>query len=167
MSEEYTVEKNSHGHYLLYSGGACAEKAVTHRQAEALRKKFFEEVGLWLDSETGALVVVDTWYDGGANVVRDRDVYFGDMDTTGVDGQIVRRWRESLVPPPRMPEVGEVWRVTLQDESEHNVVVRHRWIDDSLVFVGIPGAALTDVEDIPPDRRRIVADADGNVVQDV
>ena len=166
MSEEYTVEK-SHGHYILtYSGGAHAEKAVTPRQAEALRKKFFEEAGVWQDSETGALVVVDSWDDWGANVVRGRDVYYGGVDTTGVDGQIVRRWRESLVPPPRMPQVGEVWRVTLQDESEHNVVVRRRWIDDSLVFVGIPGAALTDVEDIPPDRRRIVADADGNVVQD-
>ena len=166
MSEEYTVE-NSHGQYHLYLGGAYSGKAVTPQQAEALRKKFFEEAGLWLDSETGALVVVDTWDDWGANVVRGRDVYYGGVDTTGVDGQIVRRWRESLVPPPRRPEVGEVWRVTLQDESEHNVVVRRRWIDDSLVFVGIPGATLTDVEDIPPDRRRIVADANGNMVQDV
>ena len=167
MSEEYTVEKNSHGHYLLYSGGACAEKAVTPRQAEALRKKFFEEAGLWLDSETGALVVVDSWKDGSAYVIQGHKAYVGDMYTTRVDGQIVRRWRESLEPAPRMPAVGEVWRVTLQAESEHNVVVRRRWIDDSLVCVGIPGAALTDVEDIPPDRRRIVADADGNVVQDV
>ena len=166
MSEEYTVE-NSHGHYRLYRGGAYAEKSVTSPQAEALRKKFFEEAGLWLDSETGALVVVDSWEYGGANVVRDRDVYFGDMDTTGVDGQIVRRWRESLVPPPRMPQVGEVWRVTLQDESEHYVVVRRRWLDNSLVFVGIPGAIFTDVEDIPPDCRRFVAGADGKVAQDV
>ena len=165
MSEEYTVE-NSHGEYHLYLGGAYSGKAVTPHQAEALRKKFFEEAGLWLDSETGALVVVDTWDDWGATVVRGRDVYYGGVDTTGVDGQIVRRWRESLVPPPRTPQVGEVWRVTLQAESEHNVVVRRRWIDDSLVFVGVPGAPLTDVEDIPPDRRRIVADADGNVVQD-
>ena len=166
MSEEYTVE-NSHGHYLLYSGVACAEKAVTSPQAEALRKKFFEEAGLWLDSETGALVVVDTWDDWGANVVRGRDVYYGGVDTTGVDGQIVRRWRESLAPAPRTLQVGEVWRVTLQAESEHNVVVRHNWIDNSLVFIGIPGAAFTNVEDIPPGRRRIVADANGNMVQDV
>ena len=167
MSEEYTVEK-SHGHYILtYSGEAHAEKAVTPRQAEALRKKFFEEAGLWQDSETGALVVVDTWEDGSACVIRGREVYMGDIESTGVDGQIVRRWRESLEPAPRMPVVGEVWRVTLQDESEHNVVVRRRWIDDTLAFVGIPGATLTDVEVIPPDRRRIIADADGNVVQDV
>lgn len=162
MSEEYTVEK-SHGHYILtYSGGAYAEKAVTPRQVEALRKKFFDEVGLWLDSETGALVVVDSWKDGRALVVEDGEVHAG-----GADSPSVRRWRESLVPPPRMPKVGEVWRVTLQDESEHNVLVCRRWTDNSLVFVGIPGATLTDVEDIPPDRRRIVADANGNMVQDV
>ena len=166
MSEEYTVE-NSHGHYLLYSGVACAEKAVTSPQAEALRKKFFEEAGLWLDSETGALVVVDSWKDGSAYVIRGHKVYAGDIYTTRVEGQIVRRWRESLAPAPRTPQVGEVWRVTLQAESEHNVVVRHNWIDNSLVFIGIPGATFTNVEDIPPGRRRIVADAKGNVVQDV
>ena len=166
MSEEYTVEK-THGQYHLYLGGAYSGKAVTPQQAEALRKKFFEEAGLWLDSETGALVVVDTWEDGSACVILGREVYIGDIESTGVDGQIVRRWRESLEPAPRMPAVGEVWRVTLQAESEHNVVVRHNWIDNSLVFVGIPGATFTDVEAIPPDRRRIVADANGNMVQDV
>ena len=166
MSEEYTVE-NSRGQYHLYRGGAYAEKSVAPLLADALRKKFFAEAGLWLDSETGALVVVDTWEDGCACVIRGREVYAGDIYTTRVDGQIVRRWRESLVPPPRIPEEGDVWRVTLQDESEHNVVVRRRWVDDSLVFVGIPGATLTDVEVIPPDRRRIVADANGNMVQDV
>lgn len=166
MSEEYTVE-NSHGHYHLYRGGAYTEKSVAPRLADALRKKFFAEAGLWHDSETGALVVVDTWADGCACVIRGHEVYMGDIGTTSVDGQIVRRWRESLVPPPRIPEVGDVWRVTLQDESEHNVVVRRRWTDNSLVFVGIPGATLTDVEAIPPDRRRIVADANGNMVQDV
>ena len=166
MSEEYTVE-NSHGQYHLYLGGAYSGKAVTPQQAEALRKKFFEEAGLWLDSETGALVVVDTWEDGCACVIRGREVYAGDIYTTRVAGQIVRRWRESLAPTPRTPQAGEVWRVTLQAESEHNVVVRHNWIDNSLVFIGIPGATFTNVEDIPPGRRRIVADAKGNVVQDV
>ena len=166
MSEEYTVE-NSHGQYHLYLGGAYSGKAVTPQQAEALRKKFFEEAGLWLDSETGALVVVDSWKDGSAYVIQGHKAYIGDMYTTRVEDQIVRRWRESLAPAPRMPAVGEVWRVTLQAESEHNVVVRHNWIDNSLVFAGIPGAIFTDVEDIPPDRRRIVADANGNMVQDV
>ena len=167
MSEEYTVDNPPGQCHLAYLGGAYAEKSVAPQLADALRKKFFAEAGLWLDSETGALVVVDSWKDGSAYVIQGRKAYVGDMYTTRVDGQIVRRWRESLVSPPRMPEVGEVWRVTLQAESEHNVVVRHNWIDNSLGFVGIPGATLTDVEDIPPDRRRIVADAKGNVVQDV
>ena len=167
MSEEYTVENPSGQCHLAYRGVAYAEKSVAPRTADALRRKFFAEAGLWLDSETGALVVVDSWKDGSAYVIQGRKAYVGDMYTTRVEGQIVRRWRESLVPPPRKPEVGEVWRVTLQAESEHNVVVRHNWIDNSLVFIGIPGAAFTNVEDIPPGRRRIVADAKGNVVQDV
>ena len=166
MSEEYTVE-NSHGQYHLYLGGAYSGKAVTPRQAEALRKKFFEEAGLWLDSETGALVVVDTWEDGCACVIRGHEVYAGDIDTTRVDGQIVRRWRESLVPPPRMPEVGDVWRIALEDIAEQNAVVRPRWNDGTLMFVGLSGTLSIEVSKVPADCRRFLLDSEGNMVQDV
>ena len=120
---------------------------------DALRDFFLNELGLWRDEESGALVMTGSWNGAAARVI------FPDGNAEGYTAaehpdrydQVVIRWRATLTPPPREPQPGEVWRITLADGSETNAVV---------------GDGRFRVSCIPPDRRRLIVEADGTVCSD-
>ena len=82
--------------------------------ADALRDFFLDELGLWRDEETGALLLTGSWDGRWARVV----LPTGDSDDgdtiSGAPDQydtVAARWRATVTPPPREPQPGEVWRI--------------------------------------------------------
>ena len=146
----------------------------TNPKVDALRDYLLAELGLWRDDETGALVVVDSWDGSSARVIAlpdDGDGYvyappLGILDSDAPDrcDAVVTRWRASLTPPPREPKPGEVWRITLEDGTSHNVLVQEYAAGAVCFEDGSDGGWY--VSGFPADRRRLLVEADGTVVSD-
>ena len=75
---------------------------------------------------------------------------------TGVD-------EATLTPPPREPQEGEVWRITLEDGSECNALVGVVPTGAPVIWRTAGGGVLLDT--CPADRRLLV-EADGTVISD-
>ena len=152
--DDTRIESNS-GDYIL----------LDKDEVKAMRDFFLSELGLWCDEETGALVMTGSWNGAAARVI------FPDGDAEGYTAaehpdrydQVVIRWRATLAPPPRVPQPGEVWRVTLEDGSECNMLV-------GVIPTGAPiwrsKSGWAPIDTYPPAHRRILADANGTVVSD-
>lgn len=173
MSDHYT---HTNGHTITHRDGGIVRIESTagdytylaKDETDALRDYLLGELGLWRDDETGALVVTGSWDGSSARVIAlpddgDDHVYappLGILDSDAPDryDAVVTRWRATLAPPTREPQPGEVWRITLEDGTERTALVdtdEFNWVSD-----------LIAVADIPSDRRRILAEADGTVVSD-
>ena len=101
MPDIYThtnVERDADGRVFLDSDG---DVWVTPETAAALRDFFLDELGLWRDEETGALVLTNTWTDlgssGGAAVYEGSETYWGFFDAAEPDryDAAVSRWVSS------------------------------------------------------------------------
>ena len=139
----------------------------TNPKVDALRDYLLGELGLWRDEETGALVLTGSWDSSGAYVlpVEGRPVYgISTVDVEGLSDAVVTRWRATLAPPPREPQPGEVWRITLEDGTEYNALV------GVLATGGLAwradGGWFVPIDAYPPDRRRLLVEANGTVVSD-
>ena len=138
----------------------------TNPKVDALRDYFLAELGLWRNEETGALMVTSSW-DGTARVIfPDGDHALGLLDNDAPDryDAVVTRWRATLTPPPREPQPGEVWRITLDDGSEYNALVGVVPTGAPVIWRTAGGGVLFDT--YPADLRRLLVEADGTVVSD-
>lgn len=136
-------------------------------EAKVVRDLILAELGLWRDDETGALVVTDSWDGKTAAVIYKGESLSGMYPywDAGLEDDAVARWRASLTPPPREPKPGEVWRVTLEDGSEHNVFVAPGR-DKSVYLFWVVNETWRwrATSDFPAERRRLLVEADGTVV---
>ena len=161
----YTVQRNSVGASIV-NRGEDYKTPLNADQVDALRDYLLDELGLWRDDETGALVVTGSW-DGTARVIfPDGDHALGILDGDAPDryDAVVARWRAALAPPPREPKPGEVWRITLDDGSECNALVGVVPTGAPVIWRTAGGGVLLDT--CPADRRRLLVEADGTVVSD-
>ena len=172
----YTVKRTADGGLRVFLGATDSTWHSLDATA-TLRDFFLAELGLWRDDETGALVVVDSWSEDrqGASVIYsgctwiaqrlsrmpdwDREL-LGDV-ATELDG-IITRWRATITPPPREPQSGEVWRITLEDGTSRNVLVQEYATGAVCFEDGSDGGWY--VSGFPADRRRLLVEADGTVV---
>lgn len=138
----------------------------TNPKVDALRDFFLAELGLWRDDETGALVVTDSWDGKTAAVIYKGESLSGMYPywDAGLEDDAVARWRATLTPPPREPQEGEVWRITLEDGSEYNALVGVVPTGAPVIWRTAGGGVLLDT--CPADRRRLLVEADGTVVSD-
>lgn len=163
----YTVQCNSDGGVSFLRDDWYTHSAPG--EVEALRDFLLDELGLWRDKETGALVLTNTWArlaTGSAAVIYDGSATrWGYPDKTKPDryDKAVARWRATLTPPPREPKPGEVWRIDAGNWGERNAIVLQ--LSGGNVF-GWGGPKPLPVADIPSDRRRLLVEADGTVVSD-
>ena len=133
----------------------------------ALRDYLLAELGLWRDPETGLIVMTKADARDGLRRVIDPD----NPEHTGWRGggdfdardRAVARYLATIAPPPREPKSGEVWRVTLDDGSECNALV-YTWDTGSVWRSG--NGWTVPISAYPPDRRRLLVEADGTVVSD-
>ena len=159
----HTVQRNSMGASIV-NRGEDYKTPLNADQVAALLNK----LGLWCDPETGALIMTGSW-NGAVHCAR---VFFPDGNADGYADakhpdrydQVVARWRASLVPPPREPKLGEVWRITLDDGTSRNVLVRE-YATGAVCFEDGSGGGWY-VSGFPADRRRLLVEADGTVVSD-
>ena len=91
---------------------------IPEDEADTLRDYFLNELGLWRDEKTGALVVVDSWSEvsevasviySGCTWIAQRLSLMPDWErellgdvATELDG-VITRWRATLAQPPREP----------------------------------------------------------------
>ena len=136
----------------------------TNPKVDALRDFFLAELGLWLDEETGALVVTESWDGTSATVIYKGESLSGMYPywDAGLEDDAVARWRATLTPPPREPKPGEVWRITFPEGQERNALVS--CVDGMTAFRW--GGDWHPVDEWPADRRRLLVEADGTVVSD-
>ena len=165
----YTVKRDDRGvRIAITTDAGYTSTWIDNPRADAIRAFFLAELGLWHDEETGALVVTGSWNGTAARVVLlDGKCAHGvvDADNPCLYDKIVTRWRATITPPPREPQPGEVWRITLEDGTEQNALVWGGILGYAVQrFVWGPGGVLVD--DMPADRRRILVEADGTVVSD-
>ena len=131
MPDTYT---HPNGHTITHRDGgivriesdAGEHTYLAKGETDALRDFLLDELGLWSDDETGALVVTDSWTGAGATVtLAGGGTRWGiaqpDDDPDEWD-LAVARWRATLTPPPREPQEGEVWRITLFQSAVFAVV---------------------------------------------
>ena len=148
--------------------GWVEAEAIPEPEIDALRDYLLTELGLWRDPETGALIMTGSW-NGAVHCAR---VIFPDGNADGYADakhpdrydQVVIRWRATITPPPREPQPGEVWRITLDDGTSRNVLVQE-YASGAVCFEdGSDGGWY--VSGFPADRRRLLVEADGTVVSD-
>lgn len=166
----YTVKRDDRGVRLaITSNTGYSSTWIDNPKVDALRDYLLHELGLWLDEETGLVVLNGTWADLGNAVAA--KVYDGRVTRWGRPGnaepnprdEAVARYLATLVPPPREPQLGEVWRVTRVDGSECNALV-DAWTTGAPVWRTESGG--DPIAAYPPSRRRILIEADGTVVSD-
>ena len=80
---------------------------IPEDEADTLRDYFLNELGLWHDEETGALVVTSSWDGDSARVLLPSvGVGYGyirpNRYTDRFDKAVIH-WRATLAPPPREP----------------------------------------------------------------
>lgn len=163
----HTVERDDRGVRLaITSNTGYTSTWIDNPKADALRDYLLDELGLWRDGETGALVVTDSWDGKTAAVIYKGESLSGMYPywDAGLEDDAVARWRATLAPPPSEPKPGEVWRVTLGDGSEYNALVGV-WATGDLVWRA-DGGWTVPIGAYPPDRRRLLVEADGTVVSD-
>jgi len=158
----YTVQRNSDGGVSLLRDDWYTHSAPG--EVEALRDFLLDELGLWCDEETGALVVTGSWDGQTAAVIYKGESLSGMYPywDAGLEDDAVARWRATVTPPPREPQPGEVWRLTLEDGTEYNALVGVL-ATGGLVWRA-DGGWFVPIDAYPPDRRRLLVEADGTVV---
>jgi len=163
----YTVKRDDRGvHLAITSDAGRTITWIDNTKADALRDFLLDELGLWRDEETGALVVTDSWDGKTAAVIYKGESLSGMYPywDAGLEDDAVARWRATLTPPPRKPKPGEVWRLTLEDGTEYNALVGVL-ATGGLVWRA-DGGWFVPIDAYPPDRRRLLVEADGTVVSD-
>ena len=133
--------------------------------ARVLRDYMHQALHMWYDDVSGAVVFCPSGDKDKSHVLwPNAELFPGDSRPTLADEILVRvRWRTALG-MKATPEVGEVWRISL-DGEEHTALV----CDDHYhSFFRLPhSGACVSVADIPEDNRTLILNADGSVAQDV
>lgn len=159
----YTVQRDDRGvRIAITSDAGYTSTWIDNPRVDALRDYLLDELGLWRDEQTGALVVTHSWDGTSATVIYKGESLSGMYPywDAGLEDDAVARWRATLTPPPREPQSGEVWRIMFPEGQERNALVS--CVDGMTAFRW--GGDWHPVDEWPADRRRLLVEADGTVV---